>query len=48
MAKIFTKKGAGVIVPPEGFIVKGSEGPLNEKEKERAAAWADSIRKAVK
>jgi flavodoxin len=42
------KKGGILIAPPEGFLVKGSEGPLKEGELERAAAWAGSIMKAQK
>jgi flavodoxin len=34
------QKGADLILPPEGFYVKGTEGPLKEGELERAADWA--------
>jgi len=34
------KKGGVLVIPPEGFFVKGSEGPLKEGELERAAGWA--------
>ena len=37
------KKGGELAIPPEGFFVKGSEGPLKEGELERAAAWARQI-----
>ncbi len=37
------KKGAQVIRPPEGFIVLGTEGPLEEGELERARDWAGQI-----
>jgi flavodoxin len=37
------KKGGTLAMPPEGFIVKGTEGPLKEGELERAAAWARQI-----
>ena len=37
------KKGGDLIVPPEGFYVKGTEGPLKEGELERAADWAKQI-----
>jgi hypothetical protein len=30
-------------VSPEGFIVKGKEGPLKDGEEERAAEWAKVI-----
>jgi len=32
-----------LIIPPEGFIVEGTEGPLREGELERAADWARRI-----
>lgn len=34
------KKGGDLILPPEGFYVKESEGPLKDGELERAANWA--------
>jgi len=34
------KKGGELVVPPEGFFVKGTEGPLKEGELERAKDWA--------
>jgi len=37
------KKGGNLVVPPEGFFVKESEGPLKEGEVERAAEWAKSL-----
>ena len=37
------KKGGELIVPPEGFFVKESKGPLKEGELERAADWARQI-----
>jgi flavodoxin len=37
------KKGGEVTIPPEGFFVKGTEGPLKEGELERAADWATQI-----
>ena len=38
------KKWGGVMVlPPEGFLVKASEGPLKDGEIERAAAWARQV-----
>jgi len=37
------KKGGALALPPEGFIVKGMEGPLQEGELERAADWAKQI-----
>jgi flavodoxin I len=37
------KRGGAVIGSPEGFFVKGTEGPLTEGELERAASWAKEI-----
>ena len=37
------KSGGTLIMPPEGFFVKGTEGPLKEGELERAADWATQI-----
>ena len=41
-------KGANIISPPEGFFVKGKEGPIKEGELERAAAWAKEVAKSKK
>jgi flavodoxin I len=35
--------GATLVVPPEGFIVEGTEGPLRSGELERAAEWVKQI-----
>ena len=43
IASRLAKKGGELIVPPEGFIVQGTEGPLKEGELERAAEWAKQI-----
>jgi flavodoxin len=37
------KKGGELAVPPEGFYVGDTEGPLLEGELERAADWAGQI-----
>jgi flavodoxin len=37
------KKGGTLTVPPEGFYVEDTEGPLREGELERAATWAKQI-----
>ncbi len=44
IAEKLVEKGGELIVPPEGFIVKGSEGPLKESELERAVAWVKQIK----
>jgi flavodoxin len=41
------RKGGEVIVPPEGFFVGGTKGPLKEGELERAGAWAERILAAL-
>lgn len=43
MAKILVKKGAELIVPPEGFLVQGTEGPLKTDELVRAGEWGEKI-----
>jgi flavodoxin len=40
------KKGGELAVPPEGFYVGGTEGPLLEGELERAEEWAREIAKS--
>ena len=37
------KKGGQPTVPPEGFFVEGTEGPLKQGELERATNWAKQI-----
>jgi flavodoxin I len=41
------QKGGELAVPPEGFYVGGTEGPLLEGELERAADWAKEIVKSI-
>jgi flavodoxin len=43
IADTLVRKGARAVTPPEGFIVKGREGPLKAGELERAAAWARTV-----
>jgi flavodoxin len=40
MADGLSARGATLKSPPEGFFVKGRNGPLAQGELERAAAWA--------
>ncbi len=47
IAKKLVKKGGTLVVPPEGFFVKGTEGPLKEGERERAVEWGKAIGKAI-
>jgi flavodoxin len=41
------KRGANLVLPPEGFYVTGEEGPLLEGELERSANWARQIKAAM-
>lgn len=42
------KRNGGILIAsPEGFFVKGKEGPLKEGELERAASWAKVIVKGT-
>ena len=43
IADKLVKKGGDLIIPPEGFFVKDSEGPLKDGELERAADWAKLV-----
>ncbi len=43
IADRLTKRGGDLILPPEGFLVKTSEGPLKDGELERAVNWAKLI-----
>lgn len=44
IASKLKEKGGNLVLPPEGFFVKGKEGPLKDGEMERAAGWAKGIR----
>ncbi|MGD8243985.1 MAG: flavodoxin family protein [Anaerolineae bacterium] len=46
IARTLESAGATLLVPPEGFVVEGKEGPLRQGELERAAAWARQIASA--
>jgi len=48
IADSLKRNGGTLIVSPEGFFVKGKEGPLKEGELERAASWAKVIVKSKK
>ena len=43
LAATLRKKGGQEALPPAGFVVVGTEGPLGEGELERAASWAGQI-----
>ena len=42
MAKLLKRKGGNLVVPPAGFIVTDTEGPLKDGELERVSAWIKS------
>jgi flavodoxin len=48
IADSLKSKGGHLVAQPEGFIVKGNEGPLKEGELERAADWAKGILQSKK
>jgi flavodoxin len=43
IADSLVSKGGKLAAPPEGFLVKGMEGPLKDGELERAAEWAKQL-----
>jgi flavodoxin len=43
IADRLAKKGGELVIPPEGFFVEGTEGPLKAGELERAADWTKQI-----
>lgn len=47
IANKLEKKGGELVVPPEGFFVLDTEGPLQEGELGRAADWAKQILAAL-
>ena len=48
IANRLKKKGADLVVPPEGFFVEDSEGPLKQRELERAEEWGAKILAATR
>lgn len=44
IAKVLSNKSAKIIVSPEGFIVKGKEGPLAPGELDRAKDWLKNFK----
>lgn len=42
-SKMLKKKGGIEVMPPKGFIVKDTEGPLRDGELDRAKTWANQI-----
>ena len=48
IADKLVKKGGKLIVPPEGFWVGDSQGPLKDGELERAALWAAKLMESTR
>lgn len=48
IAASLVAKGGHLVAQPEGFIVKGKEGPLENGELERAAVWAKGLLQGMK
>jgi hypothetical protein len=43
IARRLERAGGTLVIPPEGFIVEGKEGPLKAGELDRARDWAKRI-----
>ena len=43
IAKRLTRRGAHLVLPPESFLVTGTEGPLLDGERARAQGWARAV-----
>lgn len=43
IARQLEAKGGRLLIPPQGFVVEGKEGPLSAGEPERAAGWGRTI-----
>ena len=41
--RLFEERGYVAVAEPEGFVVKGSQGPLRKGELERARAWGAQL-----
>lgn len=48
IADEMSQKGGDLVLPPEGFIVMDTEGPLAEGELDRAAEWGREIADRVR
>lgn len=47
ISKALHNAGASIVTSPHGFVVKGTEGPLDVGEKEKAVSWAREIKRLV-
>jgi flavodoxin len=43
IARRLEKAGGNLVAAPEGFLVRGTQGPLIDGELERSMAWAESL-----
>lgn len=43
ITRLLGRQGRSLLVPPESFFVKDTQGPLEEGELERAAEWARMV-----
>ncbi len=43
MAESLKTKGGKIVIPLEGFVVEGKEGPLKDGEIERSKLWARHV-----
>jgi hypothetical protein len=48
LARRLVRRGARLVVPPEGFVVRGVSGPLRDGELARATAWATDVLAAAR
>lgn len=48
IADVLKEKGASVVAPGEGFLVKSGKGPLVDGEEKRAGTWAKSLMNELK
>jgi flavodoxin len=47
VAALLEELGSQPILPPEGFLVAGREGPMRDGEVQRAVSWANALGKKV-
>lgn len=47
IARRLQRRGGRLVVPPEGFLVKDTEGPLLERELARALVWGEEIQEKL-
>lgn len=43
ISRALSEAGAEIVASPQGFVVTGTKGPLEEGELARAARWADTL-----